>query len=471
MWQPTKTSEVLKYVRINQKGVSRMPVRILLAVFAALPLCADGTPATTFNKDVLPILQNHCQGCHRPGEAAPMSLLTYQQARPWAAAMRQAVITQKMPPWHADPAHGKFMNDRRLSPAEIDTISNWAKNGAPEGRPEDAPPAREFTTGWTIGKPDLVLDMGADYRVPGRGTIDYTFFAVHTGFKEDKWVERVEVRPGARSVVHHIVLFARSPGSKTYSFAQPDKPAAVAPAEEPHPHEPDQGVGEFSFLDDNSGMEMIGVYVPGGDAYVTRSGQARLIKAGSDLIFQMHYTASGKESVDRSQVGFVFAKEPPKERVVNTFVDNWRMHIPPQEPNHEVDALVTLYSDVKVQSFFPHMHVRGKAMEYTAIYPGGRRQILLNVPRYDFNWQMTYQLEQPVMLPKGTQILVQAYYDNSLNNPANPDSKADVYWGEQTWEEMLAAFMDLAIPVDLNPVRIAEPEKPAKIANARAKQN
>jgi hypothetical protein len=313
--------------------------------------------------------------------------------------------------------------------------------------------------------------MGADYKVPEKGTIEYTFFAVHTGFKEDKWVEKVEVRPGARSVVHHIVLFARTPGSKAYGFAQPDKPAAVAPAEKPQPHEPDQGAGEFSFLDDNSELEMIGVYVPGGDAYVTRPGQARLIKAGSDLIFQMHYTASGKETADRSQVGLVFAKEPPKERVINTFVDNFRMHIPPQEPNHEVDALVTLYSDVRVQSFFPHMHVRGKSMEYTAIYPNGDRQILLNVPRYDFNWQMTYQLQQPIVLPKGTQILVQAHYDNSPNNPANPDPKADVYWGEQTWEEMLAGFMDFAIPVDLNPVRIAEPEKPATVADAQAKEN
>jgi len=447
-----------------------MTLRFFFTVFAALPLFADGA-AATFSKDVLPILQNNCQGCHRPGEAAPMSLLTYQQARPWAAAMRQAVITRKMPPWHADPAHGKFMNDRRLSQSEIDVISAWAKNGAPEGDPNDAPPAKQFTTGWSIGKPDLVLDMGADFKVREKGTIDYTFFAVHTGFKEDKWVEKVEVRPGARSVVHHVVLFARSPGSKAYGFAQADKPGAVEPAETPGPHEPDQGVGEFSFLDDNSEMEMVGVYVPGGDAYVTRPGQARLIKAGSDLIFQMHYTANGKETVDRSQVGFVFAKEPPKERVINTFVDNWRMHIPPQEPNHEVDARVTLYSDVKVQSFFPHMHVRGKSMEYTAIYPNGDRQVLLNVPRYDFNWQMTYQLEQPIVLPKGTQILVQAHYDNSPNNPANPDPKADVYWGEQTWDEMLAGFMDFAIPVDLNPVRIAEPEKTATVADAQAKKD
>jgi hypothetical protein len=426
---------------------------LLLAISLNLPAATAGI---TFNKDVLPIVQKNCQQCHRPGEAAPMSFLTYQDTRPWAAAIRQAVLTRKMPPWHADPAHGKFLNERRLSPLEIDTLSTWAQTGAAEGDAKDAPPPRQFVTGWTIGKPDVIIDMGTDYQVPARGTVEYTYFAAPTGFKEDKWIEKVEVRPSARSVVHHVVLYARAPGSKAFGFTRPGM-GVVPPKDKDEPHKPDIGEGQFYGLTEGGHLEMIGVYVPGGDAYVTREGQARLVKAGSDLIFQIHYTTNGKEAVDRTSVGIVFAKQPPQERVINTFVFNPDMHIPPQEPNHRVDATVTTLEDVKVQSFFPHMHVRGKAMEYFVTYPTGETQILCNVPRYDFNWQMTYQLATPILLPKGTKIRVSAWYDNSPNNPANPDPKSDVYWGDQTWEEMLAGFMDLAVPVTLNPARIARP--------------
>jgi hypothetical protein len=429
------------------------------------PLLPAATAQTTFDKDVLPVLQNHCQECHRPGEAAPMSFLTYKETRPWAAAIRQAVLSRKMPPWHADPAHGKFSNERRLSQQEMDTLTTWAQTGALEGDAKDAPPPRQFVTDWTIGKPDAIIDMGTDYKVPASGTVEYTYFAVHTGFQEDKWLEKVEVRPSGRSVVHHVVLYARAPGSKAFEFARPGM-GVVAPKDAPDPHKPDIGEGEFYGLTEGGHVEMIGVYVPGGDAYLTRPGQARLLKAGSDLIFQIHYTTNGKEAVDRTSVGLVFAKQAPRERVINTFVFNPDMHIPPQEPNHQVDATVTVLEDVKVQSFFPHMHVRGKAMEYFATYPTGETQILCNVPRYDFNWQMTYQLATPILLPKGTKIRVTAWYDNSPNNPSNPDPKSDVYWGEQTWEEMLAGFMDFAIPVTLNPARIARPPKSAEVAQA-----
>ena len=434
-----------------------MDRRFVAILLSTAPIFAAGP--ITFNKDVLPILQNRCQECHRAGEAAPMSLMTYKEARPWAAAMREAVMSRKMPPWHADPAHGKFLNDRRLSAEEIETLATWAQTGAVEGDSKDAPPPRQFATGWMIGQPDVVIDMGSDYKVPATGTVDYTYFAVPTGFKEDKWIEKVEVLPSARSVVHHIVLYARAPGSKAFGFARPGM-GVVPAADAPEPHKPDVGEGQFYALTEGGNLEMIGVYVPGGSAYVTRPGQARLVKAGSDLIFQMHYTANGKEAIDRSKVGIVFAKEPPKERVINTFVYNPDMHIPPQEESHEVDATVALLEDVKVQSFFPHMHLRGKSMEYTVTYPTGETQILCNVPRYDFNWQMTYQLAQPILLPKGTKILVTAHYDNSPNNPSNPNPKADVYWGDQSWDEMLAGFMDFAVPATLNPARIARPPKP-----------
>jgi hypothetical protein len=422
--------------------------------------CAALAGNVTFYNDVLPVLEQRCQQCHRPGEAAPMSLLTYKEARPWATAIKEAVLTKKMPPWFADPAHGKFANDRTLPTGERDVLVAWANSGSMEGNPKDAPKPLEFTDGWTIGKPDLVAEMPKEYVVPATGKVDYTYFVVPTGFTEDKWVESVEVRPGNRSVVHHIVLVSRPPGSSYMSEAKPGEPFAPAPKE--RKHETDTGEGQFNGLDGN--LEVISVYVPGGVAYRTRPGQARLIKAGSDLIFQMHYTANGKAEADRSKVGFIFAKEPPKERVVNTFVWNPNMHIPPGEANYREVAKVRLYEEVELQSLFPHMHVRGKAFEYRANYPTGESQVLLSVPRYDFNWQLTYDLAKPLVLPKGTELEVTAWYDNSANNPSNPDPKADVWWGQQTWDEMLAGFVDFAIPVSMNPQDVAKPA-PKQVAS------
>ena len=419
----------------------------------------------TFHKDVLPVLQKRCQECHRAGEAAPMPLITYTDARPWAKAMKLAVVQKKMPPWFADSAHGKWSNDRSLTPAEVDTLTAWADTGAKEGNPKDAPAPLTFSEGWTIGKPDVVIDMGADYKVPAQGTVEYTYFVMPTGFTEDKWVEQIELRPGARSVVHHIVLMTRAPGSK--SFKEMKQGVPFVPGHsivKDGDRKPDNGVGVFYRLD--GGDEMVSVYVPGGLAYRTRPGQARLIKAGSDLIFQMHYTASGKEAIDRSRVGMVFAAEPPKERVVNTFIGNTNLHIPPGAPEHRVDARVTVHHDVVMQSLFPHMHLRGKAFEYVAKYPTGEMQTLLRVPRYDFNWQLTYEFEKPLLLPKGTELTASAWYDNSPNNKHNPDPSKDVYWGDQSWEEMLAGFVDFVIPVDLNPGRIAKPEKKPAPASA-----
>jgi hypothetical protein len=360
-----------------------------------------------------------------------------------------------MPPWHADSAHGKFLNERRLSQAEIDTLADWAKTGAKEGNPQDAAAPRKFADGWTIGTPDLVLDMGTEYKVPAKGTIEYTYFVVPTGFTEDKWIEKVEVRPSARQVTHHIVVEARPPGLNFMKQVKPGE--AFVPSKSPRKQRPDTGEGVLEGLGD--GIEVIAVYVPGGDAYVTRPGQARLVKAGTDLIFQMHYTTNGTEATDRSRVGIIFAKEPPRERVINSFVSNRNLHIPAGEANCRVEARTTLYRDAKVQSYFPHMHVRGKAMEYRAIYPTGESQVLLSVPHYDFNWQTTYELAEPVLLPKGTRLEVSAWYDNSANNPWNPDPKSDVYWGDQTWEEMLAAFVDFVLPIDASPSEIVRRPK------------
>ena len=433
-------------------------MRLTAIVLFAAVLQAAETP--TFYKNVLPVLQQRCQECHRAGEVAPMAFLSYADTRPWAKAIRQAVLSHKMPPWHADPHFGKFSNDRSLTPAEIQTLVGWADGGAAEGNPKDAPAPIQFAQGWTIGKPDIILDTGVDFSVPASGTVDYTYFVAPTGFTEDKWVKDIEVRPSNTAVTHHIVLFARPKGSKIMSMLKPGE--SLSPRESGADHSKIKQGDRAVLFGIGGGMEMVSVYVPGGVAYKTLPGQARLIPAGADLIFQIHYTTNGKAGVDRSRVGITFATEPPVERVVNAFIMNTTLDIPPGDPNHRVDGIVTLKEAAKLQALFPHMHLRGKAFEYVATYPTGESQTLLKVPKYDFNWQTTYYLDKPLLMPKGTQLHATAYYDNSPNNQYNPDPTKEVWWGDQSWEEMFAGFVDLAIPVGTNPMSLvrASVEKP-----------
>jgi hypothetical protein len=435
-------------------------MRLFVLLLVTASFVAAQTP--TFSKDVAPILQEHCQGCHRPGEIGPMALLSYTQARPWAKSIKEAVASRRMPPWHADSHFGKFSNDRSLTQAEIDTLVGWADGGALEGNAKDAPPARAFAEGWQITKPDLILDTGVDFKVPAQGTVQYTHFVVPSGFTEDKWISEIEVRPGNRALVHHVVLYARAKGSRFLADAKPGigyvEPDAGRVASK-HPPQDDKG---SLYGINGAGYEMAAVYVPGGIAYRSLPGQARLIPAGADLIFQMHYTANGKESVDRSKVGIVFAKQPPKERVLNTFIQNGTLRIPPGAGNHRVDSKVTLQQGATLLSLFPHMHLRGKAFEYTATFPNGERRTLLQVQHYDFNWQLTYELAQPIVLPAGTLLQATAYYDNSANNKFNPDPTKEIFWGDQSWEEMLAGFVDLAIPVTMDPRDLVRPKPPAR---------
>jgi hypothetical protein len=409
-------------------------------------------PEVTFHRDVEPVLQKHCQGCHRPGEAAPFSLLTYKDARPWARAIREAVQSRKMPPWFADPAHGRFDNDRRLRPAEIATIASWVDAGAPEGDPADAPSPVRFTNDWKIGKPDHVIELPIEFEIPASGTINYTWFAADMKLTEDKWIEKLEVRPGNRAVVHHVLVFARAPGNEFRKDLQPGgfqvKEVRTKPNTGP---QTDQGVFSIgsSFP---SGAEMIGDYVPNGDPFVAQPGQARLVKAGSHLLFQMHYTGNGRATTDRTRVGIIFAKAQPKERIVNDAVVNLTIRIPPEAPNHEARGTVTFQGDTAIGGFGPHMHVRGKAMRYDLIRAATQEtETLLYVPAYDFNWQIKYQPMEWVRVRKGDQLRVTAWYDNSANNRFNPDPKREVQWGDQSWDEMLFAFFDYVIPADGRP--------------------
>ena len=437
-------------------------LRSFLALVIAGTAAMYAASAPTFHKDALPILQAHCQECHRPGEAAPFSLMTYAEARPWAKAIKAAVATKKMPPWFANPEHGKFSNDRSLEQEEIDILTRWVDQGAKEGSKTNSPNkfsrhahlTPQLTDGWTIGTPDLIVEMPQAVTIPAKGTVEYCWIAVPTELTEDRWIESVEVRPGARQVVHHIVLYSRDKDSKFMSMAKLGVPFTPPGRQGTPPPRKDEGKGFWEFQFNPAGVEIQGLFVPGGDPYKANPGQARLLKAGSDIVFQMHYTANGKETMDKSRVGFRFAKTPPKERVFNTFLANPYMQIPAGDGNAEVRGALTLPMDVTLLSMNPHTHVRGKAFRYQVTYPTGESEILLDVPKYDFNWQLSYYLQQPKVLPKGTKLEAIAWYDNSPNNPANPDASKRVLWGDQTWEEMLAAFVDFVVPLDFQPMQL-----------------
>jgi hypothetical protein len=411
----------------------------LFALACVLRLSAE-TP-TTFHKDVEPILQKRCQGCHHPGDIGPMSLTTYEQVRPWAKAIRTAVLQKKMPPWYADPSHGKFLNDRSLAQSEIDTLTSWVDGGALEGHSKDAPAPLEFADGWHIGKPDAVIRIPQPFHIPASGTMPYQYIVVPTNFTEDKWVQAVEVRPSNRKVVHHINLSATPPsargGARPTGFFTSDAEARMLAALKPGQEPP-----QFAAAREGDLLE---TFVPGGLPPELQPGQAKLVKAGSSLMFQLHYTTTGKPEEDQTSVGFIFAKQPPRERIKSILVYNTHFTIPAGANNSLVGARAEVLYDVKMVSILPHMHLRGKDFQVRAIYPSGESEILLRVPNYDFRWQINYYLDKPKVLPKGALLECTGHYDNSVNNVFNPDAKIDVHYGEQTWEEMLNGFMEVAI--------------------------
>ncbi|HWQ69256.1 MAG TPA: thiol-disulfide isomerase [Patescibacteria group bacterium] len=388
----------------------------------------------TFYKDVLPVLQKNCQECHRPGEVAPTSFLSYEEVRPQAKAMKEAVLGRRMPPWFADPAVGRFTNDRSLSRAETEIIANWVDSGTHAGELKDAPAPRQFADGWLAGQPDVVFEMPADYEVPASGMMRYVYGIIPTNFREDRWVQMAEARPGNRTVVHHILVYVRDPTS-TWLREYPMGRVFMV-----------RDHGKNSPID-----EVLTGFVPGAQPLVLRPGQARLIKAGSDLVFEIHYTANGKSASDRSRVGIVFAKEPPRQRVVMLNVANYKFVIPPGAPAHRVDEAITLYGEAELVSLHAHMHLRGKSMEIRAVYPSGEVEKLLWVPNYDFNWQLWYHLPPGKALPRGTRIEVIGTFDNSSRNKNNPDPTVAVRSGEQSWDEMMMGFIEVAIDVGMNP--------------------
>jgi mono/diheme cytochrome c family protein len=395
---------------------------------------ASGAPAAgapTFSREIAPILYQHCIACHRPGEMAPMSLIGYSDVRPWARAIGSKVADGVMPPWHADAPPGRFENERRLTPAEKDLIARWVASGAPQGDPADLPKVPSFAEGWRIGKPDAIFEMQEDYQVGARGTIEYEYFYVPTNLTESKWIQAVEVRPGNRALVHHVLLY----------YQAPPEGAAPTPALRLDPEQSRLPRSERTTVPlrpkrRQFPSRLLATYAPGTDPQVFRPGTALRLPPGSVLELQLHYSTNGTPGTDRTKVGFVFAKEPPVREVRVAQFTNGQLAIPAGASDHQVDAQVGFLQDVTLWGLFPHTHVRGKRWNYELVLPDGTTKPLLSVPKYDFNWQTYYMFKEPLQVPKGASIRSSAWYDNSTANRSNPDASTTVKWGDQTWEEM-----------------------------------
>jgi len=423
----------------------------------------------TFNKDIAPILYKNCAECHRPNDIAPMALMTYKEARPWARSIKEKVLTRDMPPWSPDPKYGEFTNDHRLAQNDIDTIVAWVDQGAKEGDAKDLQPVPEFasTSGWRLGKPDAVFDIGKEFTVEPGMPDTIQNFIVPTNFKEDKWVTAAEILPGNRKVVHHVIAFIQTPEmiaqfqkgeGRARALMQSDvfyrdgtlmKVKADAPVIDDGCSNANGG-SAFKRPSASEGGDAFGLflagYAPGKGIDVFPAGTAKKVPAGSMLVFQMHYSSYGGkfegQQGDRTRLGLHFASKPP-ERSLNTVgIQNHYFKLPAGDGNHEVTACYTFDADVHLTSYMPHMHLRGKDMKYDVIYLDGRQETLLSVPKFSFNWQTMYYLKRPVALTKGTKLIVTAHFDNSEKNKFNPDPKKTIRWGDPTYEEMMIGWME-----------------------------
>jgi len=368
----------------------------------------------SYSTHVAAIMQNKCQTCHRPGQTAPFSLLTYDDARKHAAMIKEVVAERRMPPWHADPRYGHFSNDRSLNAKDRATLLAWVDQGTPLGDLKDVPPARTFPGGWSIGKPDVVFELPDPYYVPAQGVVAYVYFRVPTKFTEERWIQAAQAIPGDPSVVHHIIVYLLDPSKGPDARRKPIHFCGYAPGEMPS---------------------------------IFPEGTAKRIPAGAELLFQVHYTPTGRIRTDRSKVGLVFAKSKPSREAFTFGIANPNLLIPARQDNVAVSSSFVLPEDARLLSFLPHMHLRGKDFKYTITKPGEPSQVALSVPAYDFGWQTYYTLAEPMNLPKGTRIDCLAHFDNSENNPYNPDPSQLVRWGEQTFEEMLIGYLDMDVPL------------------------
>lgn len=381
----------------------------------------------TYNKHVAGILNRRCVECHRPGQIGPFSLTSYEEALGWTDTIEEVIRERRMPPWHADPRYGSFSNDCRLTDNEMQLIFDWIKGGAPQGDPKDLPAPPKFADTWRIPKPDVVISVPKPFKVPAAGTVPYQFFLVETGFTEDKWVKAAEVRPSNRAVVHHVLIFVQPAGG----------------------YPPERRLGFAS--------NWLAATVPGARPMILPDGMAKFVPAGAKLLFQIHYTPNGAPQEDQTSVALSFADPRTVRREVQTeMVANNKFQIPPGAASHTVEATRVLPEDMLVMTYMPHTHLRGRAFRYEAQFPDGKQEILMDLPRYDFNWQNSYVLSEPRVFPKGTTIRCVAVYDNSSANRSNPNPNATVKWGDQTWEEMMIGYLDLT-PVNQDLLKNPKP--------------
>lgn len=410
-----------------------------LLLAGALPALAAAADVPTFYRDILPLLQNHCQVCHRPGEIGPMPLLTYEQTREFAPAIRQDVTDRKMPPWFADPRFGHFSNDPSLSSAEIASIEAWADHGTPEGSPTDAPPPREWPAAWTSIQPDIVFTMPRPFPIPAKSVIQYQYIIFPTHFSFDRWVTAVEVRPSDRAVVHHAVLYVREPGSKWLEGVPPETMWAP-PTSDMH------AVMEAH----QTKSDILAVYTPGASAMICPPGMAKKVPAGSDLVLQLHYTARDVSTADQTRIGLVLRSDDPQYRILTLQMGSDNFVIPPGDPDYQVRVSGTMPRDALLLSMMPHMHLRGSQFEFERVAPGGHVETLLDVKPFVFNWQLSYRPAPPIQLHRGDRLVWIGHFNNSASNPANPDPTAEVRWGEQSWAEMMIGFFDVAVEPDVD---------------------
>ena len=427
----------------------------------------------TFSRDVAPIFFKNCAECHRTGEAAPMSLLSYKDARPWARSIKEKVVTKQMPPWHADPHYQQFSNDRRLTQAQVETIAAWVDGGAKEGDPKDLPPTPKFVEGWAIGKPDIVLQMPEEFTLEASGPDEYQYFEIQTNFKDDVYVQMAEARPGNRKIVHHIIAFVQPPPKQGATGKAPQFSKAEIekyreeqekrsifrregflmrmkpgiPAYDDGCALPNGGNGEtLDMKEEQRNLDFLTGFAPGMNAGIMEPGTVKRIPAGSKLLLQLHYSkASGQVEQDRSMIGLVLAKTPGDKHMYTRPIANTYFLIPPGADNHMVTSCWTTKEDIHLDTLMPHMHLRGKAMRFEAFYPDGHSEILLDVPNYSFSWQTVYYLKKPIALPKGTRIVVTGYFDNSSKNKFNPDPKQTVRFGEPTYDDMMIGWINYTI--------------------------
>jgi hypothetical protein len=390
-------------------------------------------PAVTFHEHIAPILRKHCQGCHTPGEIGPMPLTSYKDVRPWAAAIRESVKLRRMPPWFADPAHGEFLNDPRLSEREISLISTWADSGAPEGKAPD--PRRAIAVAKTSPlSADVVVTVREPIHIPANTVLDYQYVILPLNFGTDRWVSAVEIRPSDRRVVHHAVLYVREPNSQWLAGVPPGLPYA-----------PSRDDSEAVARTRDTKADILAIYTPGAPIMKCPAGMAKKIAAGSDLVLQLHYTARNVATSDQPEIALVLAPDQPKKRILTLQMGRDDLRIPPGDAQYRAAVSGTVPNDALLISLYPHMHLRGAAFDFDLLSADGTVETLLKVKPYSFNWQLNYLLKTPRMLTKGAILRWTGYFDNSANNPYNPDPTAEVVWGEQSSDEMMIGFFDVAV--------------------------